>query len=297
MGFKEKMDESIDATDSFTFAQVKDVAKLVLLLSLTIIVAFSMIGCGQDSDISSDCGDAKPSEEALDSMEQETTAESDIQTTTTNQNDGFDSSANNSGENFTSPDKYSNPDNGLANSQTSTKLIDDSSIGDVVAFGTYGSKTLEWIVLDIQDGKALLVTKDIVKTGDVFIKSKDTWATCGLRNHLNNDLYSQCFTSSEQQRIALTPTEKGAEDYLFLLSPDDAERYFSSNASRVVKYAGTDHWWWLRSSSSGNSYQPFVDSAGNLYKYGGPTKGTRAYEEVYSDTSSGGIRPAMWVDL
>ena len=63
------------------------------------------------------------------------------------------------------------------------------SAGDVVLFGSYeqdnnpdnGPEEIEWIVLDVQNGKAMLLSKYILDAGKYNEETKAvTWDTCTL---------------------------------------------------------------------------------------------------------------------
>ena len=78
---------------------------------------------------------------------------------------------------------------------------------DVIVFGRYeqdndlgnGPEPIEWIVLDTQDGKALLLSKyglDAVPYNDDN-NSAGTWETCTLRTWLNDTFLNAAFTQEE----------------------------------------------------------------------------------------------------
>jgi len=67
-------------------------------------------------------------------------------------------------------------------------------IGDKLSFGNYS-----WIVLDIQDDKALLLTEFIIEQGSYHSSySEITWTDCALRKYLNGEFYNS-FPKSEQE--------------------------------------------------------------------------------------------------
>ena len=89
------------------------------------------------------------------------------------------------------------------------------SVDDIVTFGNYeqdndlsnGPEAIEWIVLDVQDGKALLLSKygldvKLYNTGWTDI----TWETCTLRTWLNSDFKDTAFDRTEQRALLLTKT-------------------------------------------------------------------------------------------
>jgi hypothetical protein len=103
-------------------------------------------------------------------------------------------------------------------------------------FGPYN-----WRVLDVQNGKALLITEDIVEKRRYHSSYTDiTWVCCELRHYLNGAFF-QTFSSAEQSRILQTNNTnannqwfgtKGGEnttDRVFLLSIEEVVEYFGDS--------------------------------------------------------------------
>ena len=166
------------------------------------------------------------------------------------------------------------------------------SVGSYVTFGTFPQTTagtditpIEWLVLDVQDGKALLISRYGLDAQPYNTTSTDvTWETCTLRTWLNSDFLNAAFSQKERNAIAVTEVDnskkqgkaedtnggKNTKDQVFLLSYAEVEQYFDSNEDRMC--APTDYaikqgaanqgantkekyevdgratgWWWLRS--------------------------------------------------
>ena len=187
-------------------------------------------------------------------------------------------------------------------------------VGDIVAFGRYeqdgdvanGPEPIEWIVLDVSDGNALLVSKYAldVKSYHNTIQYV-TWQECSLRAWLNKDFCDAAFTGTEQADIVKTTLDNPAnshfktvggsptEDRVFLLSLEEAERYFHSEADRAASrtaYAAalgdSKGRWWLRSPGSFRSYGACVREDGVILYGGeiGPSAGIA-------------VRPALWLKM
>ena len=200
---------------------------------------------------------------------------------------------------------------------TPSILPADIDIGEIVQFGAYeqdavlsnGKEAIEWIVLDKQDDKALLISKYGLDTQAYhFEYNYVTWQSCSLRTWLNHQFYTEAFTFAQQHSIL--PTQLKAEndstdgrddedtimDRVFLLSREEAERYFAGDEARKLlvtsyarkKGAGTTYtntaYWWLRSSGSINL------RAANITLEG-------ALGDSVVDHGSYAVRPAMWVTL
>ena len=177
-----------------------------------------------------------------------------------------------------------------------------AEIGDIVTFGRYeqnnsaadGPEPIEWIVLDKQDGKILLLSRYILfKDGSA---ARD-WFHNPIRSQLNSDFFSISFTPSEQERICTVSIQeqiRTSTDKIFLLSEEEAEKYFSEDESRkcVSTYSagGSRSRWWLRTISQTERYnlqvtlQAIVSESGEII--------TCANSKV-----SFGVRPALWLDI
>lgn len=177
-------------------------------------------------------------------------------------------------------------------------------IGDIVTFGKYeqngsvadGPEPIEWIVLEKQNGKLLLVSRYILYNDTSAGKD---WSINDLRRSLNSEFYSVAFLPEEQDRICVTNIESSHQtnDMLFLLSEEEVEKYFPNDDSRKCgfQYSTRESTsWWLRSCESIRS-----DKNGTLYRQIVVTpKGLLDHHTFNKDSMgvSSGIRPAMWVD-
>ena len=118
--------------------------------------------------------------------------------------------------------------------------ITDVHKQSVVHFGVY-----DWLVLDVQPGKALLMTKHCVEQRQYHsIYTDITWANCTLRQYLGSEFLGK-FEASDQCRILTTRnvnsdnpwwnTHGGVatDDKIFLLSLDEVVAYFGGNTAKV----------------------------------------------------------------
>ena len=179
-----------------------------------------------------------------------------------------------------------------------------------------GKEPIEWIVLGMREGKALLISRYALDCQPYNSSNSEvTWETCTLRAWLNDTFLNSAFTKEEQARIPMmtvsadknpnsnTDPGNSTEDQVFLLSIDEAKKYFDSNEARICEPSNytlaqranssgsnTDGkigcWWWLRSpgNSSGEAadinYTGFIISSGQTVDFG-----------------SVSVRPALWIDL
>lgn len=198
--------------------------------------------------------------------------------------------------------------------------------GDHITFGTYeqdndktnGAEEIEWLVLDVRDGKALVISKYGLDCKQYHMVSEDVaWETCTLRQWLNEEFYQTAFTQEERNKIETigeednltypTGADEDTGDKVFILSIAEAEMYFASDEAREcfsTEYAianGVWSWgyymsgskmiegcgWWLRTSNR------YVDSA--AYVDGGLIIDVDEGIDILD--ASLAVRPALWIDI
>lgn len=202
----------------------------------------------------------------------------------------------------------------------------DTEVGDVIIFGEYeqdtdtanGKEPIEWIVLDKQDGKILLISKYCLDEKLYNDEQKEVpWDQCTLRKWLNSTFMDEAFNKEEQNRIVTTTVKaqknpdyptlfnnagKDTEDKIFLLSIQEAKRYFNSDddrgtydteyaIERSVSLYDSDGYdvWWLRSPGENSSRIAIVGICGQIN-----TGGTVAFD---SWGLTNGVRPALWIKV
>lgn len=189
-------------------------------------------------------------------------------------------------------------------------------VGETIIFGNYylvnekKLEPLEWQVLDVQDGKALLITKYCIIGRPYHKEFKDiTWAESEIRSWLNSDFFFTAFNAEERGRIADTfvintentkygtPGGVNTTDKIFLLSIAEVQQYFKNDEVRRAKATpfakmrgalvsdyGFCSWWWLRS--------PGIDRRSAAFVHGGVDARGR---DVFRDDIA--VRAALWLNL
>ena len=145
-----------------------------------------------------------------------------------------------------------------------------AAIGDVVVFGHYPQSAnretaspISWQILDVKGDAALLISQYVLEAYPYHDKYEPiTWARSNVRsylnglgashnkngmNHKNNGFIDHAFTASERLRIKkVTNTNANSrwrhdvsggedtEDWIFLLSHDEALSYFETDRARVA---------------------------------------------------------------
>lgn len=191
--------------------------------------------------------------------------------------------------------------------------VKNIKVGDTYVFGTYeqdnnksnGKEPIEWIVLDKKDMSLLLISKYaldsyfyyVAETADAGIE----WKNSSIREWLNDDFFSRAFNADEQAKIQKTINKDDLNDKIFLLSTNEAKKYFSVGNERICEptnYAASlkgigytlggtySCSWWLRSTSNSHPNRAAcVDIDGIV-----DPDGTGV-------SSFCGVRPAMWISI
>ena len=165
---------------------------------------------------------------------------------------------------------------------------------------------IEWIVLDYDNSKALLLTKDITELRPYHDDVENvTWETCSLRSYLNNTWLNNTFSESEKKRILTTSVENNdnneygtpggndTKDKVILLSIDEVKQFFSADFERIAFYHGEAERWWLRSPGDYRDHAADINNHGQIH-----SNGQYVYESAENWGGwSVGVRPAIWIDL
>ena len=191
----------------------------------------------------------------------------------------------------------------------------DSYEADII-LGTYKQSSngkvaaIEWDILKIEDGKALIISHYILDVKDFTESATSSYAESDIRKWLNEDFYNTAFTAEEKAKILTTLVDNSVEstgesvnkhacddteDKIFLLSVKEANAYFTDE-TRLAKcsdYAKKQglyvspktkcSWWWLRSPYNNN----------NLYRRG--VNETEGKIGNFSIDAQVGVRPACWI--
>ena len=197
--------------------------------------------------------------------------------------------------------------------------------GDKLFFGSFeqdnnldnGPEDLEWIVLDTDGDKVLLTTSYLIQPL-AFSKNFDmaTWDISGARAWCNNDFYNVAFDEDERSAVVLThlespmnptypdrPAGEATDDYVFLLSLEEAEQYFPKDETKyayATDYAAAQgalvhketgcSWWWLRTVGADRMLSCAVHASYQI------VFNVADYYGSNVSNPEGCIRPVIWVD-
>ncbi|MDD4113333.1 MAG: DUF6273 domain-containing protein [Herbinix sp.] len=191
-------------------------------------------------------------------------------------------------------------------------------VGQVISMGG-----IDWKVLDVQDGKALVLSELILESRsyneDVTLLNE--WVDSSLRAYLNGDFYNKTFSKKEKKRIVsatlvnnINPEYSNSlgtdtKDKIFLLSKEEVSRYFKDEESSIA-YANRNSPAILKSnvnSFSDNSYDGVYQKYTPWHWFlrtpaWNNERGVSGVDRFGKNTTLSnnydyGVRPAMWIKL
>ena len=203
--------------------------------------------------------------------------------------------------------------------------LDTITVGDVLYLGaceqdndlSNGKEPIEWLILDIQDGQALAVSRYALDCKPYHSQYEAvTWDHCSLREWLHDDFYHETFTRAEQLRIVSDRVKADSnpvydldpgsdtEDLVFLLSMSEAEGLFPSDAERVCAASAYCEaqgaeledgacLWWLRTPGDCLEAAVIVEPEGTIGDYGLDVN----VSDWFTFESYVAVRPAIRINL
>ena len=173
-----------------------------------------------------------------------------------------------------------------------------------IVLGQYEGEPIEWIVLDRQDDRMLVLSRRALEELPFHeVHEPVTWESSTIRAWLNGVFLSSAFTEEEASRILMTENDNSSvnpdyhytegsgptEDRIFLLSHDELIRYLPAEEDRICEkplhapsYENEHSAWWLRSPGLWPTDTEYVSR-------GGPPLCMMA-DGMYIHA-----RPAMWI--
>lgn len=191
----------------------------------------------------------------------------------------------------------------------SKKALGITGVGGIITFGEgWNGEPIDWLILDIAEGKELLLSFDILFNMEYDelpmydeLSADSTWETCSLRKILNDDtsdgFLGSCFTEEERKRIVEVENspnynrrnhpENGNKtlDKVFLLSSVEVLTYLSPYYQSSAMKGKTVSEWWTRTIGEEQGYAETVavDSA--------------FWFSSENVSSYSGVRPAIWISI
>ncbi len=200
---------------------------------------------------------------------------------------------------------------------TKTVEIIRPEVGNPCYFGRYeqdndpenGRENIKWRILAVEEDRVLLISEYALDMVDFNFQrdKKITWENSDIRKWLNEDFYNSAFSMEEKDRITESvihnselPSDN-TYDRIFLLSYDEAEEYFETDAARqcrataYAKSHGASVFdssektrWWLRSGD---------ENIGNTERWAAVVwaYGSMEYISDFNTITGIAVRPAMWI--
>ena len=185
--------------------------------------------------------------------------------------------------------------------------IPAGEVGETIKFGKFeqdnneenGAEEIEWIILAVEDGRELIISKDALDLGE----------NSTMRAWLNGE-FLDSFSEGDLAVIAESDVKayanpsyesdpgKNVTDKVFLLSITEIGEYFESASELLC--GGTDYaiarglfvtsgggcWWWLRTPGGEAGFVSGVDGNGAVSEAGNT-----------AHLIKHGVRPAMWINV
>ena len=200
--------------------------------------------------------------------------------------------------------------------QIRLQQLKDAKVGTCASWGSYeqdgnkenGNEPIQWIVLAEDDGKKLLLSRDVLLFWP-FSSKKDVvkWARTDVRSKLD-EFESTAFTAEEAAIIAetsVTTKDNTTTETVYLLSTEELRQYLRDNMSlweakptAAISNSGSDTGYWARCDVGMDVQSVFrsIFEGGNQEEYEADyVHGTFVSEHNVTDPE--GVRPAMWVNL
>ena len=173
-----------------------------------------------------------------------------------------------------------------------------------------GKEEVDWIMLDINEERALLLSRFILDVRAYNNKNQNlSWEKSTLRKWLNKEFWEECFNQDEQNCILITEIDnsdeatnkqkkvKRTKDGVFLLSASEIQKYYPNMSDRKSKV----------STYVKNVDKPFIFDGYSSYYLRTARNKNKKPDVAYIQASTGvmsynkgtdkiGIRPAVWVN-
>lgn len=194
-----------------------------------------------------------------------------------------------------------------ADMKAEQEVIDSKSIGQTVDLGTYSEdlstymgtsvagRPIRWVVVDKEDGRALLVTQQCIDEMAFDTRGDATdFKSSSLYAYLNGAFRDYAFSDAERGLIDGDVTVLGSfmvfdrapsEDFLYATSVKGGNENEEWWTSTVEEYCGSSYY--SDSYYDGQPLVNYVDSWGDI----------ESGDDGYEQDEVLGVRPAIWVKL
>lgn len=183
----------------------------------------------------------------------------------------------------------------------------EKKAGSLLEFGNYKGERILWRVLEIENGKAFLLSEKGLDFLPYHRIDEDiSWEESDIRKWLNTTFYQNAFSHEEKQVVLRTGNmDNGGtitEDLVFLLSVEEIYEYLNSSLIRRCypaesavsqeiesEYSGGCCRWWLRSISRYPGKAESITARGTL--------GVTERDKQAVSAKRTAVRPAIWIQV
>lgn len=174
-------------------------------------------------------------------------------------------------------------------------------IGEVIKFGAYAGRKIEWQVLECQSDRLLVISRYGLLNRPFNNELKEvSWASSSIRKWLNKEFFQSVFSNEEKERvIEHSFTSDDFEEYglqekfqfkdrVSLLSVDEYLKYFRRNLpwrclllpNKIKRQC------WLRTTGEDLCHAAFIGRSGRVHANGS-----------FVNSARNAVRPVLWLKV
>ncbi len=163
------------------------------------------------------------------------------------------------------------------------------NVGDTITLGKSGETDIVWKALEVDttNKRALLLSQDILENR-AFDADSRAYLGSDIQTYLRSTEFYEKYGLSKDYMLAVdvttdiqvTTISETGNDYVFLLSDEEAAELFDTIESRAVNLGDSTTFWWLRTSFSSSHVWAIHNRDGEIRRV------------VYSNSNE--LRPAFW---
>jgi|CZCB01.1.fsa_nt_gi hypothetical protein len=194
--------------------------------------------------------------------------------------------------------------------------FENMAVGNYVELGNYeqdnnfenGKEPIEWLVVSIDENKALLTTKYCIDAIPYNVEAIScTWENCTLRQWLNDEFLSTAFSNREQKIIETSTLSNPDNVYKTYGGNDTKDKVFLFSIQEIGRYNDTLDFVVQATNYAidKGAHAPETDTSGTMWRLRSPghTQDRSACVRYNGVVDSWGypvnwamaIRPAIWI--
>ena len=160
--------------------------------------------------------------------------------------------------------------------------------GNKLTIGSYNGEPVKWIVIEVRDGKACLISQKSLFQKEFDESKSKKWTNCSLRKHLNG-VFKDDFLPTVDN-VILVPDENGD---LFSI-PDNEYAFFNLSAQYILGNEESED---AYDSFWENGSTPVVKIFSNKYYDNNPHFVKNEIKHNCEVYDRAGVRPRIWINI